>query len=232
MIEVFMSSQSLRALTASVSEIHELQLINTIPTRIGFNSSGLIRAAGRASVVLLCSHFEKYIHAINEEAADFINSTGITGEQVPQIIRLIHSRDPVEDLAETGWTRRANKLEQFVGTESWLWSQNMVGQIQPERILAFMKSPKPDNILRYYGFWGINDIFSAITRSQHTRSHLWLQIQTLVDKRNNIAHGDATSEANKREIGLYSRAVLTFCERSDQILSKQIHQLFGVSAPW
>ena len=227
-----MASQSLQALKTSISEIHELQLLNTGTIRIGINPSRLIRVAGRASVVLLYSHFEKYIYAINEEAADYINSTGIIGELIPETIRLMHSKDTIEDLADTEWTRRANQLEQFVSTDCWLWSENMAGQIQPERILTWMKSPKPDNILRYYKYWGIDDIFSTITRSNHTRSSLWLQIQTLVEKRGNIAHGDATSEATKGEIGQYSKAVLTLCERADRILSKQIHQLFDVSSPW
>jgi len=227
-----MASKSLQALKTSLSEIHTLRDISKRYNDSHLSNPELFRAVGRAAIVLLYSHFEKYFYGVNEEIADFINSNNVAGNNIPLSLRLLHSKPVVEGLSETEWTKRANKLENFVITDCWLWSRGTNGELIPDRLLEWMKSANPSNIMRYYKYWGIEDIFTAITRAPHTRSNLWLQISTLVDKRHNIAHGDATVEANRSELGLYSQAVLTFCERADRILSKQIQRLLMIPAPW
>lgn len=227
-----MVSQALQSLRISVGEVNELKKISIRNRGIISVNPTLKRAIGRAAVVLLYSHFERYIYGVNEEVAEFISSNNVTGENLPESLRLLHSKRTVEELSETGWTKRASKLENFVITDSWLWSLDANGELIPDRLLEWMKTAKPRDIVRYYRYWDVDDIFTAITRATHTRGNLWLQIATLVDKRNNIAHGDATVEASRSELGLYSKAVLTFCERADQILARQIQRLFKIPAPW
>lgn len=227
-----MGSQSLQSLTISIDEVSELNRANIDTIGIRSINPILKRAIGRAAVVLLCGHFERYIYGVNEEVSDFINSNNVTGNNLPENLRLVHSKHAIEEIAEMQWNNRANKLQDLMTTEYWLWSHNQKGELIPDRLLEWMKSPNPANIIRYYKYWSIEDIFAAITRDSHTRRSLWLRIQELVDKRNNIAHGDTTTEANKHEIVLYSKAVLTFCERADRMMSKQIRRLFKISPLW
>lgn len=227
-----MASKSFQALKTSIAEIYVLRELFTRTTGIKSGNPELIRAVGRSAIVLLYSHFEKYTYSVNEEIADFLNVNNVEGNSIPEMLRLLHSKTPVEKLAEMQWIHRATTLKDFISTDYWLWTNNQNGKLIPDRLLEWMKSPNPDNITRYFRYWDIDDIFSRITKTSHIRSYLWTQIQTLVDKRNNIAHGDATTECSKSELGLCSRAVLIFCERADRILSRQIRRLFLTPAPW
>ena len=48
--------------------------------------------------------------------------------------------------------------------------------------------------------WGIEDIFKAITRTPVHRRRLRMRIEELVEKRNNIAPGDLTVEAQYLDV--------------------------------
>jgi len=98
--------------------------------------------------------------------------------------------------------------------------------------MHWMKSPKAKNLARMFRYWQIDDIFSEITTKPHTRLDLVPRLNELVDKRNNIAHGDVTTEASPREVKLYSMAVLAFCQRVDRRISIQVAKIFNLPRPW
>ena len=75
-------------------------------------------------------------------------------------------------------------------------------------------------------------VFTSITRTQHTRSSLWLRIEELVRKRNAIAHGDGSAEATKGDVRAYQTAARVFCDRADRLLSRQLASLCDVAQPW
>ena len=101
-----------------------------------------------------------------------------------------------------------------------------------ERLLTWMKAPTPKNLVRYYRYWGIGDIFDDITRTSHTRTELWLRLDELVRKRNNIAHGDATTEATPTDLRSYTRSALRFCERADRQMARALRRLVPATPPW
>jgi len=135
-------------------------------------------------------------------------------------------------LTATGWKKRANQYAEFVREESWLWSSGATGGLEADRILAWMKAPKPDSLNRFYKYWGIDNIFEHITRTPQTRGRFYLLVGELVDKRNNIAHGDLTAEAAKSDLVRYFRTAREFCERADRVLARRLAQLTGFPRPW
>jgi hypothetical protein len=216
-----------------MQEVVALESANPSPTGRAPQKPGVTRAIGRACVVLLSSHFERYIHAVNEEAIDRVRYAAASASMIPPEIRLQHSRQPIDELAATEWLKRQDKLQELAISEAPLWIANGgAASLQSDRLLTWMASPKCKEIVRYYRMWGIADIFSAITRKPHTRSDLWLQLTSLVDKRNSIAHGDATIEATQQDIRAYRRAVGTFCSSADAVLSRRLATLLGVPRPW
>jgi hypothetical protein len=94
-----------------------------------------------------------------------------------------------------------------------------------------MKTPKAKQVVRFFGLWGFDDIFTTITRRSDTRLQLFLTITELVEKRNNIAHGDFAEEATRSEVAKYRQTVATFCERVDRSLARKLKRL-GVRNPW
>jgi len=181
---------------------------------------------------LLSSHFERYIYAVNEEATDVINGSGVTGAYLPELLRLLHSRVIVDAMVETGWEHRAEQLRRFMRSDAWLWDSVPPGALDHEALLTWMTAPTPRNLIRYYRYWEIEDIFRAVTRAPHTRTDLRLKLDELVRKRNNIAHGDPTTEATRIDINAYRDATLRFCVRSDRQLARALVRIVACPSPW
>ncbi len=191
------------------------------------------RAIGRASVVLLSSHFERYHYGLFEEITDALNAGKVPSECLPSELRLRHSRRPVDHLGSTQWDQRANGLSNFATNEATLWRKgDLVTCLQSTHLLEFMKSPKPDELVKLYRCLGIPDIFAAVTRRPHTRSALRMRIQSLVDKRNAIAHGDASEDVTQSDVDSYLRAALQFCRSVDRVAARSLRSKFHVNVAW
>lgn len=228
-----MPSEALRQLRAALGEVTDLGRAARSSLIAATGASlRLVRAVGRARVVLLSSHFERYLYAVNEEAVLFLNDQRVAASALPEILKLLHSKSLIDEMAETGWERRSEKLVNFISGDGWLWSTAGAGTLSHERLLAWMTAPKPDSLLRYYRYWGINDIFGAVTRTPFARSKLWLGVQELVDQRNKIAHGDLTAQATQADIQRYVESVRTFCKRADRQLARALASFAGSAKPW
>lgn len=229
-------SVALHGLITGVEEIRALR--SHYPVRAGHLASGFTataaKAHGRACTVLLSSHFERYIHRINEEAVDWLNGTPRPLSMLPEELLLLHSQEPVDELSRTNWQKRADQLRAFASKDGLLWAPNgATGRLEHERLLVWMKSPKPQEVRRFYRQYGIPDIFSIVTRSKHTRASLWLTLKELVEKRNNIAHGDMQTESLPSDITGYITAVVKFATSADGALARRLRIACGEKAtPW
>jgi hypothetical protein len=228
-----MPSEALISFKTALEEIADLALVARPSLRQGAGSSlRIARAAGRAQVVLLSSHFERYFYTVNEEAVTFLNAKGLLSSALPASLKLLHSKYPIEDLSATGWENRAGKLTTFIAEDGWLWASDRLGSLSPERLLAWLSAPKPTEIRRYYRYWNIDDIFTKITRKQVARGRLWLGVQELVDMRNSIAHGDFAAQPTQRDIQRYLSSARTFCERADREFARVLAKLTAAALPW
>ena len=219
-----------KALTAFESELPEVEDLLTAK----HDQDRGVRAIRRASTVALSGHYERYLYALDEEAIEAVNARGIGGLSLPQPLRLYHTKPAVKLLYETNWDQqpRVVALERFVQEEMWLWSSGLAGTLVQGRLLEFMTAPTPLQVMRYFGYWGIGDIFSAITRAPHVRSRIYVKILELVDRRNGIAHGDPSVEPTYQDVVSYRKAVRTFCSRVDQRMSKRLGELIGTGPVW
>jgi hypothetical protein len=147
-------------------------------------------------------------------------------------VLLLHSRASIEDLALTSWKNRGTKLREFFRSDGALWSEaGVTGNLDHSRLLAWMKSPKPQDVRRFYGQYGIDNIFDSVTRKKKTQGHLWLVLSELVEKRNNIAHGDAQTEALPAQVTLYTNGVMKFANSADLVLARTLRSACGESHP-
>jgi hypothetical protein len=229
-----MASDALSGLLIGLAEIEALQRANPTPQQGGgLTKPQVTRAIGRAEVVLLSSHFERYLYRVNEEAAAAVVTNGVPAGSLPDEVRLLHATLPVDELAKTQWNNRAEKLRLYSEQEAALWVDHQpVHELQADRLLAWMKAPTTDSVVRMFRTWGIEDMFAAITRSAVIRGRLRLRIGELVSKRNNIAHGDATVEATYLDVVQYKAAVKKFCTSADRKLARRVASLTGTGLPW
>lgn len=229
-----MGSVALESLLEGVAEISALQRANLSPGQGGgFTRPQVTRAIGRAEVVLLSSHFERYLYAINEEAVDHLLQGAVLAGALPVKIRLLHARSSIDELSKTQWDNRGAQLRHYSEKESDLWlDEKAVANLDPARLLQWMKTPSVESVVRFFRVWGVQDIFASITRKPLNRGRLRLRIEELVSKRNNIAHGDATVEATYLDVIQYTSAAKTFCARADRVMAKQVSGLTGGTRPW
>jgi len=73
-----MPSQALLAFDNALGEVRDLGRVARPSLSERTDSLRIARAVGRAQVVLLSSHFERYFYAVNEEAVDFVNAKHIS----------------------------------------------------------------------------------------------------------------------------------------------------------
>lgn len=228
-----MPSAALQALQLSLMEIRALQRANSSPTGAAPTRPDVTRAIGRASIVLLSSHLERYIRSVNEEAVLYINTNNMYSRAIPDIIKLRNHRGVIDGIAQTQWGRRSDQLRQLMAADASIWrDEETVSSLSHEHILDWMSAPHPRELRRYYQLWGIADIFSAITHKPHTRSSFYLRIGELVEKRNNIAHGDFQEQATQRDINEYISSVELFCVRADRTYARRLGRIFGGMSPW
>ena len=228
-----MPSQAFQSFVSAIDEIDALGAASRPSLTVNTASSlRIARAIGRAQIVLLSSHFERYIYALNEELVSFINAQQIHGSRLSDMLRLQHSMEAIDNLALTGWDRRTRQLAEFVSSDAWLWSVANSGTIAHTRLLTWMRAPTARNLVRYFDLWGIPDIFTAITRKPTSRQAFWLSVQGLVDLRNNIAHGDYLAQATQADVQEYTKQITEFCRRADRKLASVVRRQFGTPFPW
>lgn len=227
-----MPSQALIECLDATSEVD--LLIATIPRSLGDPiKTRTARVLSRSSVVLLSSHFERYVRRANEQAVASLVASGVVSDRYPIAMRLAHSKLPIDEISGTQWPNRADGLTRLMSSEAALWTAgSVVSQMEHGRLLTWMKTPRPNEVKRCFQQWGIDDIFSATTRSAHTRTSMWGTLDTLVVLRNNIAHGDASADAARSDLRRYLTCVKSFCERADRRLSTAVSRLTRQPRPW
>lgn len=231
-----MTSQALTGLSGGVAEVKALRARYPVPR--GGIPTGIeavaAKAHGRACVVLLSSHLERYIYAVNEEAVDWLNSRCCGLENFCEEFLLIHSRAAIDSLASKSWEKRGSALRDFVAIQAPFWSEGgTTGKLLHEPLLSWMKAPNPKSLERFYRLYGTQNIFEKVTRTQGAKSALYLGIRELVEKRNNIAHGDVQTEALPTDVTRYLSAVSKFANSADKQMARLLKYMSASGdRPW
>ena len=225
-----MPSEAYRELIEALEEVDDLESVGRRSQRR--LTTGQARAVGRSGVVLLSSHWERFLRAMHAEAVDFLNGHAVDLSKLPLTVWTTDLNYRINSLADMQPSNRSEQLCAFFEEYSWRWGFGPRGVIDAEVSLQWMKAPDPKRVTRLFKMWGVPQIFKRITRAENTRKDLYLNIQTLVEKRNNIAHGDASVEASRSDVRRYARAVKLFAERSDRVLRRRIESAYPGFAPW
>ena len=226
------------ALAQLENGIVEIQHLRTYPKAQGINGASntraqFIAASRRAGVVLLCSHYERYLYGLNDSVFDHLNRTSPQPEKLPISLLLRQVKEPVEILAMKDWTKREDLLRIFFDgfTDHWI-SGPGVSRLDAQANISWMKSPKVEEVIRLFRLFGIQNIVQEVTRTESGRRSMMRDLQGLVDARNGIAHGDQTIQPTGPELTRYLGSVRNFCERADRRVGQTLARNLGADPPW
>jgi RiboL-PSP-HEPN len=231
-----MSSTALQELELGLQEV--LALRQHPPRLFGGARSNpaMLRATiahRRACVVLLCSHYERYLYALNDLVVDYLNQCALPSSDIPIKIRLLQARRPIDEMSRMHWDNREQELISFIAEHASMWnSQANVQSLTASPILESMKSPKVDDVIKFFRLFGIQNIFDRVTTKNTGRSRLTRGLAALVDNRNGIAHGDQTVMPERTELTTYVHVVRDFCTRADKALGKSLERMTNLAPPW
>jgi hypothetical protein len=135
---------SLRDALREVTTLGRADPSKSLPASLGALEIG--RVIGRARIVLLSSHFERYFYAVNEDAVAFINKQLIPTANLPETLKLLHSKRVIDELAETGWEHRSTiasidaKTDTFFVVDPYTGKRSYVGVVRPVGRPAYLRT--------------------------------------------------------------------------------------------
>jgi hypothetical protein len=197
------------------------------------HSTALV-AHRRACTVLLSGFYENYFYGVDEIAVSYLNGCGIDCDAVPVKMRLVQARKHVDDMSRRSWEKRQADLELFAQQVGPMWmAGETMSTLRAGPNLESMKAPTTQEVRRLYRLYGVEDVFSAVTRTSTARGKIIRSLDTLVENRNGIAHGDQTVQPTRTELTQYVDAVEKFCTRADVYFRTHLQRMSKTApAPW
>ena len=218
---------SFRAKDRFNERLKEIILIQDMLPESTLNESGEDRekenAIHRASIVMLCGHIEGYVEDVLEEFIDSIRSVGMISSNIPSALKVILCRPGLTLLNNGDYNILVERIPQFIKKYEALWWSTE--RINPEAFPEFIKkdwqmgNPWPGTIDTYLKRIGIEGFWDE------TNSTVKGDLDTLVQKRNLIAHGHFEATATHDDIERYIGSVRELVELLDSKIEQHLNDI-------
>lgn len=227
-----MPSVSLTRLNNRLGEVRALQALVPPPgARLpGTRTLAVgIDAVNRASVVLLCSHLEGFVEDLVLEAIDGMMRSALRTKHVPTKLRFRHALADVRELANT------LDPDKFVSSFDALFTKNQAlltskrlraGDLDGERLRAGFATPSVDAIRGIVSVLGVppKAVMEEAMPFYRTRVHVINSIDSMVARRQEVAHGDMNAAVTQADVETYVAAVWMLGARLDALVERKLAQ--------
>jgi hypothetical protein len=183
-----------------------------------------IRALCRSAVVLLSSHIEAYIKELGELALDSAHQKKVPRSRVsPQFFYYV-SRERIEGIrGSTQPDSIAKSIQEFVLHElpNWHGTGPIHGPISSESFSSGFSNPRFERVKSYFSRFGYNEFRRDFMKVKGARgTPLETSINTIVNTRNSIAHGDPSATKTPSEVREMEENAKEFCRAVDHVFSE------------
>ena len=157
----------------------------------------------RGSIVLLSGHLEAYVRDLVEQALISLHTNSLDRSLIQPHTLFYFSQDHVKELKETNDPEKiARKILYFLSSEAKHWKREGVveEEFPYENFAKGFSNPTFDKISGYFARLGYS-CFEADLKRKMKGEFLTLRnsVDTLVDLRNKIAHGDHSASRTPGE---------------------------------
>lgn len=182
-----------------------------------------IRALCRASVVLLSSHIEAYIKELGELVLDSAHQQGTPrGKISPQFFYYV-SRERIEGIRSGSQPDSiAKNVQSFIDNDLLFWQGTgaLHGPISSSTFNSGFSNPAFQKVKAYFGRFGYTEFRNDFMRVlAHRGNSIETALDSIVNTRNAIAHGDPTATKTPTEVKEMEESAKEFCRVVDQVFA-------------
>lgn len=180
-------------------------------------------AVCRAAAVLLVSHFESFLKTTAEEFIDAIATGDIASRAIPLGIRELHSIPRMEEILATNDAKQRLSLLGKIAEYNCLWVADAKPPprlLKSEILRRIVTNPGSKVIDQLYELMGAatpvcdGDIDVELADQGNPEPvNIRLMLRTVIECRNDIAHGDVTRIPTSEDVDRYIRQLEAFARR-------------------
>lgn len=217
-----------RVYSEFISRIDEVSMLRKKAAALERSSRSLlhgpeIRALCRASVVLLSSHIEAYIKELGELVLDSAHQQGTPRNRIsPQFFYYV-SRERIEGIRGGSQPDAiARNVQDFIDNDLPYWQGTgaLHGPISSAIFNSGFSNPAFQKVKAYFGRFGYTDFRVDFMRAlAHRGNGVETALDTIVNTRNAIAHGDPAATKTPGEVKEMEYTAKEFCRVVDQVFA-------------
>ena len=179
-----------------------------------------VRALGRASVVLLCSHIEGYIEDIGSLAIDRIQDRNVKKDSLPLEFRYYLSLDNIRRIQTSQHPdTTAEAVLDFMRQAGAIWDTSReFSQIDAAGFNSSFSSPTHRKIRQFFRRFGFKEYDGRMRRKLQTKVTCINTVNNVVHQRNAIAHGDQRVRTSSADLRQMREDVKLYCRTTDEVV--------------
>lgn len=219
-----MSSQSKEKFDERIQEIKILQRTIPEPKLLATEEiRNLEKAIHRASLVMLCGHVQGYIEDALEEFLDRLRSNRVSSGKIPPELKVALCKPDLITLKNDDYNILVQRIPQFIRRYEGIWCS--MREIPPEEFPEIetrdwrMGNPWPNTLEMYLKRIGIEELWDDSSRT------LKSDLNTVVEKRNLIAHGHFDATATNEDIRRYIESMQELIQRIDIMIETHLNNI-------
>jgi len=172
----------------------------------------------RASIVLLCSHLEGYFEDLILEFVDKLCKSNITMDRIPGKLKVAQIK---KDLASHN--NKEDLVKKLFINYSKLWEDTQIirsGYLDGERITRNFADP---------GSKKVEDLFESIDLRiwRYIPSILKNDLDAIVKRRGDIAHGDLNSTVSFQDVNRYYNSALILARKINRKVERYLNEIIS-----
>jgi hypothetical protein len=213
-----------------LAEVGELVALR--PTALTSATAARRDAVNRATVVLLCAHFEGFLEDLIGELIDELNASTPDTDDVPLRLRAAHVVPEIEAIAGmTDPAGRAERVGRLFRAHGDLWTSGpLTFQLEAAKATSDMSNPGAREVGRLFQLVGIDDPFVEAVLPDGSAPET--RINEFVGVRNSVAHGEGTRVTDD-QITRYLGAVEAVGRGLDIVVARHVQKItHSPTLPW